>query len=149
MKRRDFLTSLAVIGSCISSARTSNAQAPRKTVRVGIATRLRKQPRKPVHIACNVLCAAEYAIEGCKLVYDCIGLPGDQMHLHPVTARNIAGALRHTKARSRKMAGRCSRRRRDPTRGVDRPGPSKKTSACFIVRDHDGQPLAYVYFEDA
>jgi len=39
------------------------------------------------------------AIEGCDLVYDCIGLPGDQMHLHPVTARNIAGALRHSKAR--------------------------------------------------
>jgi nucleoside-diphosphate-sugar epimerase len=39
------------------------------------------------------------AIEGCDLVYDCIGLPGDQMHLHPVTARNIAEALRHTKAR--------------------------------------------------
>jgi nucleoside-diphosphate-sugar epimerase len=39
------------------------------------------------------------AIDGCDLVYDCIGLPGDQMHLHPVTARNIARALRHTKAR--------------------------------------------------
>ena len=39
------------------------------------------------------------AIDGCDLVYDCIGLPGDQMHLHPATARNIAGALRHTKAR--------------------------------------------------
>src|SRR5215470_3803538 len=39
------------------------------------------------------------AIEGCDLVYDCIGLPGDQMHLHPVTAQNIARALRHTKAR--------------------------------------------------
>jgi nucleoside-diphosphate-sugar epimerase len=39
------------------------------------------------------------AIEGCDLVYDCIGLPGDQMQLHPVTVRNIAGALRHTKAR--------------------------------------------------
>jgi nucleoside-diphosphate-sugar epimerase len=39
------------------------------------------------------------ATEGCDLVYDCIGLPGDQMHLHPVTARNIAGALRHTKVR--------------------------------------------------
>ena len=36
------------------------------------------------------------AIEGCDLVYDCIGLPGDQMHLHPVTARNIAVALRRT-----------------------------------------------------
>ncbi len=40
------------------------------------------------------------AIEGCDLVYDCIGLPGDQMYLHPVTARNIARALQHTKARS-------------------------------------------------
>ncbi len=39
------------------------------------------------------------AVEGCDLVYDCIGLPGDQMHLHPVTARNIAGALAQTKAR--------------------------------------------------
>jgi nucleoside-diphosphate-sugar epimerase len=39
------------------------------------------------------------AVEGCNIVYDCIGLPSDQMHLHPVTARNIAGALRHTKAR--------------------------------------------------
>ncbi len=39
------------------------------------------------------------AIDGCDLVYDCIGLPGDQMLLHPVTARNIAAALRHTKAR--------------------------------------------------
>lgn len=39
------------------------------------------------------------AIDGCDLVYDCIGLPGDQMHLHPATARNIARALRHTKAR--------------------------------------------------
>src|SRR5262249_19896581 len=28
------------------------------------------------------------AIDGCDLVYDCVGLPGDQMHLHPVTARN-------------------------------------------------------------
>jgi nucleoside-diphosphate-sugar epimerase len=39
------------------------------------------------------------AIEDCDLVYDCIGLPGDQMHLHPVTARNIAHALRQTNAR--------------------------------------------------
>ena len=39
------------------------------------------------------------AIEGCDLVYDCIGLPGDQMHLHPVTARNIASAIRNTNAR--------------------------------------------------
>jgi nucleoside-diphosphate-sugar epimerase len=39
------------------------------------------------------------AIDGGDLVYDCVGLPGDQMHLHPVTARNIGGALRQTKAR--------------------------------------------------
>lgn len=39
------------------------------------------------------------AIDGCDLVYDCIGLPGDQMHLHPVTARNISEALERTKAR--------------------------------------------------
>jgi nucleoside-diphosphate-sugar epimerase len=38
------------------------------------------------------------AIEGCDLIYDCIGLGGDQMHLHPVTARNIAQALRQTNA---------------------------------------------------
>jgi hypothetical protein len=24
----------------------------------------------------------------------------------------------------------------------------EKTQACFIVRDHDGQGLAYLYFED-
>lgn len=42
MSRRDFLTSLAVIGSSIAFARMSNAQAPRKLVRVGIAT---VQPR--------------------------------------------------------------------------------------------------------
>ena len=39
------------------------------------------------------------AVDGCDIVYDCIGLPGDQMHLHPLTARNIANALRHTKTR--------------------------------------------------
>src|SRR6516165_10832551 len=43
--------------------------------------------------------ATLHAVEGCDLVCDCIGLPGDQMHLHPVTARNIAGALRVTNAR--------------------------------------------------
>jgi nucleoside-diphosphate-sugar epimerase len=39
------------------------------------------------------------AVTGCELVYDCIGLPGDQMHLHPVIARNIASALKQIKAR--------------------------------------------------
>lgn len=44
------------------------------------------------------------ALEGCDLVYDCIGLPADQMHLHPVTARNIAGALRRSSARCVQMS---------------------------------------------
>jgi nucleoside-diphosphate-sugar epimerase len=39
------------------------------------------------------------AVEDCDLIYDCVGLPGDQMHLHPVTARNIAQALGRTGAR--------------------------------------------------
>jgi nucleoside-diphosphate-sugar epimerase len=43
--------------------------------------------------------ATFHAIEGCDLIYDCIGLPGNQMHLHPVTARNIVAALRRTNAR--------------------------------------------------
>jgi hypothetical protein len=29
-----------------------------------------------------------------------------------------------------------------------RPGQPKKPEACFIVRDHNGQALAYVYFEE-
>lgn len=43
--------------------------------------------------------ATLHAVDGYDLVYDCIGLPGDQMHLHPVTAHNIARANQHTKAR--------------------------------------------------
>jgi nucleoside-diphosphate-sugar epimerase len=42
---------------------------------------------------------ARRAVEGCDLVYDCIGLPGDQMHLHAATARNIARAIAQSKAR--------------------------------------------------
>jgi putative tryptophan/tyrosine transport system substrate-binding protein len=42
MRRRDFLTGLAAIANGIAPARMSNAQAPRKMVRVGIAT---LQPR--------------------------------------------------------------------------------------------------------
>ena len=41
-------------------------------------------------------------------------------------------------------------------RGIDFVGPIafrsgdsvKEQTACFVVRDHDGQALAYVYFED-
>lgn len=39
------------------------------------------------------------AIEGSELVYDCIGLTGEHMHLHPVTAANIAQAIGRTGAR--------------------------------------------------
>jgi len=39
------------------------------------------------------------ATEGCDLVYDCLGFPGDQMHLHPVSARHIARALERGGAR--------------------------------------------------
>jgi uncharacterized protein YbjT (DUF2867 family) len=43
--------------------------------------------------------AAMRAVDGCPLVYDCLGLPADQMHLHPAAARNIAKAVRATGAR--------------------------------------------------
>jgi nucleoside-diphosphate-sugar epimerase len=52
-------------------------------------------------IAADVLVAREalHAITGCPLVYDCLGLPADQMHLHPAAARNIAQAVRATGTR--------------------------------------------------
>jgi nucleoside-diphosphate-sugar epimerase len=43
--------------------------------------------------------AALRAIDGCPLVYDCLGLPADQMHLHPFAAQNIAKSVRATGAR--------------------------------------------------
>jgi len=39
------------------------------------------------------------AIEGCDLVVDCIGLPGDAMADHPRVARTLAAAVRATGAR--------------------------------------------------
>jgi putative NADH-flavin reductase len=47
------------------------------------------------------------AVEGCDLVYDCIGLPGDQMHLHPVAARNMR--FSHRALSSRKLHATISR----------------------------------------
>ena len=35
-----------------------------------------------------------------------------------------------------------------PRRRFPRPWSMEESSACFIVRDHDKQALAYVYFED-
>jgi len=42
---------------------------------------------------------AARAVDGCALVYDCIGLPAAQMAQHPVVARALAGALRASGAR--------------------------------------------------
>ena len=35
-----------------------------------------------------------------------------------------------------------------PSRRFPPPWIAEATDACFIVRDHNGQALAYVYFED-
>lgn len=43
--------------------------------------------------------ATTTAVDDCDLVVDCIGLPAEQMHLHPVTARTIAAAIRGSGAR--------------------------------------------------
>jgi hypothetical protein len=37
---------------------------------------------------------------------------------------------------------------RDPTRRFLPPWPVEELDACFVVRDSNGQQLAYVYFED-
>ncbi len=39
------------------------------------------------------------AIDGCDLVFNCVGLPGHQMHQHPKIAKNIATAIAQTGAR--------------------------------------------------
>ena len=51
-------------------------------------------------IAADVLTAAEArrAIKDCPVVYDCLGLPAPQMHMHPAAARSIAQAIRATGA---------------------------------------------------
>ena len=35
-----------------------------------------------------------------------------------------------------------------PTRRFPPPWSVEEQEACFVVRDHNGQQLAYVYFED-
>jgi DNA-binding LacI/PurR family transcriptional regulator len=35
-----------------------------------------------------------------------------------------------------------------PTRRFPPPWTVEEKSACFVVRDHNGQQLAYVYFDD-
>jgi nucleoside-diphosphate-sugar epimerase len=39
------------------------------------------------------------ALQGCDLVIDCIGLPGERMADHPATARNVAQVVRRSGAR--------------------------------------------------
>lgn len=39
------------------------------------------------------------AVDGCDVAYDCIGLPPEQTEQHPLTARNIAAAMKRTGAR--------------------------------------------------
>jgi len=40
------------------------------------------------------------------------------------------------------------RQRVVPSRRFPSPWSVEELEACFVVRDHDGQALAYVYFED-
>ena len=46
-------------------------------------------------VAADLLQADETrrAIESADIVFDCLGLPGDQMHLHPIAARHLADAV--------------------------------------------------------
>ncbi len=44
-------------------------------------------------------------------------------------------------------SGRVTKMEDEPRR-FPPPWFSEETEACFIVRDHNGQALAYVYFED-
>jgi hypothetical protein len=39
-------------------------------------------------------------------------------------------------------------KRREAPRRFPPPWSIEEQSACFVVRDHGGQALAYVYFED-
>ncbi|MFY9899268.1 MAG: ABC transporter substrate-binding protein [Xanthobacteraceae bacterium] len=74
MRRRDFLTGLAVIGSGITTARLSNAQVPRKMMRVGIAT---IQPRTgPLWTAFEQRLKELGYTEGEKLAVEFIDLNG-------------------------------------------------------------------------
>jgi len=43
----------------------------------------------------------------------------------------------------RGLNGSCSERRCFPP-----PWSVEELDACYVVRDHDGQALAYIYFED-
>jgi nucleoside-diphosphate-sugar epimerase len=51
--------------------------------------------------AADLLLADEtiQALAECDVVFDCVGLPARQMHLHGTVARNIAGAMRITSSR--------------------------------------------------
>jgi hypothetical protein len=60
------------------------------------------------------------ALQGCDLVIDCIGLPGERMGDHPVTARNIAWFVRDSGARCLQVSsyGRSCRSGNCPSRNA-------------------------------
>ena len=58
------------------------------------APELEKKPGDAMQYA-----SLEAALEGCDLVIDCIGLPGERMAEHPATARNIARFVGRSGAR--------------------------------------------------
>ncbi len=101
------MTTIAIVGATgptgmALAAELRQSGARLRVVARGIDKLTRLFPDAAVEKrSADVLDAAEIvrALEGCDLVYNCIGLPGDQMHLHPVTARNLAGAIKHNKAR--------------------------------------------------
>ena len=101
------MTTIAIVGATgptgiALAAELHKTDAHLRVVARGMDKLARLFPDPPIDKrSADVLDAAETsrALDGCDLVYDCIGLPGDQMHLHPVTARNLVGALKQSKAR--------------------------------------------------
>lgn len=107
LHRRAIMTKVAIVGATGPTGIHLAAELRKTAVAVRVVARAIDKLARLFPDAIVEKCPADIldanatlrAVEGCDLVYDCIGLPGDQMHLHPITARNIAGALRHTKAR--------------------------------------------------
>jgi nucleoside-diphosphate-sugar epimerase len=101
MERAVILGATGPTGIHLAAALSANGTAVRVVAR-GKAQLDRLFPDRAVEkVEADMLDEADAAraVDGCGLIYDCIGLPGDQMHLHPRTARNIAAALRQTGAR--------------------------------------------------
>jgi len=100
MSKAAILGATGPTGFHLAAALTANGVEVRVVARsLDKLTRLFPDPRI-AKCAADLVEAADTlrSIEGCDLVYNCLGFPGDQMHLHGVTARNIAAALGATKA---------------------------------------------------